>query len=252
MHSPTVDALSRAWQSVDCATNLAVLDVWADECPEFAGARGDFGAVHDAVIARPDQTLGFLVRRVQAGDADAELAGMVAIHQLLPGLSKRAVTNGGDLDQMIGHCWSTMATYPIDRSPTYVARGLIRDTAASYRACEWLDPHEGLGGLGPIDEQLEEAVWQGRVVHPVAGTAADAFVDATVDWTAEQLVRAALRLELISDETAEMLMAASGPHSPSKLVVAAEHGWDYPVLRQRCSRAVRLLSTIEPDRLAAA
>ncbi len=122
--SPHAVATARGWH-----LQVARLDSLDDLL--LAAGYGQSGrrADHDDEIVR--QLL--LVARSQP------LAARVLLQRLLPGLgsiARRRVRFGGDpvaaVDDLLAAAWTVICTFPVERRPTYLVAGLLRD--AEYHA----------------------------------------------------------------------------------------------------------------------
>lgn len=67
------------------------------------------------------------------------LAARILLQRLLPGLgaiTRRRLRHGGDpmatVDELLAAAWTVIRTYPVERRPTYLVAGLLRD--AEYHA----------------------------------------------------------------------------------------------------------------------
>jgi DNA-binding CsgD family transcriptional regulator len=117
--SPRALSAARSWSL--CIEHFASLD-------DLLVASG-FGQVARAAD-HDDALLGDLL----AAARHHPLAARVVLQRLLPGLSAIARRNTpvgtelvGSIDDLLAAAWTVIRTYPIDRRPTFVVAGLLRD-----------------------------------------------------------------------------------------------------------------------------
>lgn len=206
-----VDALNGEW------ARLAVLPApagWSGFLVGVgAGGGSTLGEVLDAVPAASDAVLGGLLAACAEGDA---LAGRVVVQAMLGKLVKMATRDGEhDLGAYVAALWEVVRAYPLGRRPHKVAANLALDTLKAVKR-------------------------GGRRLPVVVTDAVPTPAPRDPDPGGDRVLRAAVRLGLIDDETRELLSVVY-VDGRDRREVASARGITQEALRARCSRAVRAL-----------
>jgi len=218
--------LNREWQrhtEQDRQTPLR----WAALCPPLKGCL-DLNAVLECVSTAPDTILGFLIAQGSTGDA-------IAVRTVLQTMLGKLVLMAGSgtarqqphaLDDLIGHMWLRIISYPLQKRPESIAANLALDTLkAALR--DWRTTDSAVEAPA-----LPHLVADALELHQGAPTdAASAGTKALLD--------AAHHLGLISETTRDVLVAVYGPEELSGQHAAQRWGCTPQAIRSRCSRAVR-------------
>lgn len=193
-----------------------------------------------ATGAVQDQMLLALIRLAQAGH---QLAGRVVLQAMLPKLGRMTNrTNGNSSDSawiedrrhiVVAEFWDVLAHYPAGRRTTKVAGNLALDTLHRVTSPGARKPDR------PIDPaQLPEPDRQCHAMDdlPVPGhLTADSGLDEVLSWAIDH--------HAISKADAQLLTRVYLPHAGrwGTADVAREMGCTSAAIRQRCSRARRVL-----------
>ena len=205
----------------------------ADACRRWAsGAAALAGCTTPAEVlgrvgAAPDVVLAHLLGETVAGD---RLAGRVVLQALLPKVVRMAsVDPRAEVDDYVTAMWCEIASYPLARRPTSVAANLALDTLKAVRRERRPAPD-----LATPPHLLVVAADRGpaRVVGstPPGGGPSVGHV-----------LRSARRHRLLDPATNDLLQSvyAEGLSGES---AARRHELSPGAVRQRCSRALRVLA----------
>ena len=176
--SPLAAPAVRRWQRISrCPRRLASWTGWAPEVFGFLPADGDealeaLGLFGDRTDDRADQRLAALVRYA----AHDEWAAELTLHRLLVALVSIARRRGGHhpaghrgaFDELMAAAWIVIRTYPIDRRPSHVAAGLLREIEyqtfvrdarrhRSFRECS-VDPVTMTEPASPVPHPMDTVV----------------------------------------------------------------------------------------------
>lgn len=205
--------------------------LWAAQCTHLEGCL-TLDDVLKSVRAAPDTVLAFLVERAAAGD---EVATRTVLQTMLGKLVLMASSGSARqqphaLDDLVGHMWLRIKTYPLRARPQRIAANLTLDTLkAALR--DWRTTDSSVEVSSPPDF-VGEALESDRPHSPVDD----------LSLGTEALLDTAHRLGLISRTTRDVLMAVYGPEELSGQRAAERWGCSPQAIRSRCSRAVRDLA----------
>lgn len=207
---------------------------WASAHPVLAGC-GTPAHVVARARAAPDVVLGHLLAEAGAGD---RLAGRVVLQALLPKVVRMAAVDPeAEVDDYLTAMWCVIAAYPLARRPTAVAANLALDTLKAV--CRERRP---AADLVTAPHLVVVAVDQGP--DRLVGSSPQALGPSVT----HVLDRARAR-RLLDPATSDLLRSvyADGLSGES---AAQRHDLSPGVVRQRCSRALRVLAR-HADLLAA-
>jgi hypothetical protein len=242
--SPLYRQLTGEWVALNANTAVAItMRRWDRTEPSLTGYTRPADVVDAIDQASPDDKddlLASLVRLFQAGH---QLAGRVLLQAMLPKLARLAsqmVPRSSDTIRLedrqhivIAEFWQVLSTYPIRRRPRTVAGGLTLDTLHRITGTR----------SGPADIPVAPADLDAARSREPTPTVADGpdqtDLDHVLSWAVEQKVIAA--------ETARLLRTVylddDGRRNCGFDTAAAQWGLSPTAVRQRCSRAVRALTT---------
>ena len=169
--------------------------------------------------------------------ADGEqLAGRTVLQLMLGKAVRIAASHTGRADRdlleqlAVAALWDVIATYPITRRRVKVAANLSMDTLRQVVNELAPDRHEG----------AVEADTLATIAGDVDGQA-----DTVVDAELYEVLAWGIDTGAVSREDAALLTAVycTGPDNPGGPTAAAQFGLTWPAARQRCSRAIRKLTT---------
>ena len=198
---------------------------WAVAAPVLTGC-----ARPDEVLARvasaPDAVLGHLLAEAAAGE---RLAARVVLQALLPKVVRMAsVDPAAEVDDYLTSMWCMIAAYPLGRRPTSVAGNLALDTLKAVRR----ERHPEVDVVTAPDLVL--------LVADRRSSAAAGSPDRDGPSVARVLARA--RQHALLDERTRSLLHSVYAEGLSGESAAQRHGLTPGAVRQRCSRAVRVLA----------
>lgn len=199
---------------------------WAVGTRELQGCER-VADVLDRVARAPDPVLGRLLAEAAAGDV---LAGRVVLQGLLPKVVLMAsVDPRAEVDDYLTAMWCAIAGYPLARRPTSVAANLALDTLKAVHR-ERPAPPDVVTSPDVVLRAADQR--HGQVVGRVPGTGGPSAVD---------VLDRARQHRLVDPATTELLRSvyADGLSGEG---AAERHGLSPGAVRQRCSRAVRVLA----------
>jgi len=199
---------------------------WAEGTAALVGC-GTPAEVLDRVAGAPDAVLARLLASAAEGD---RLAARVVLQALLPKVVRMAsVDPGAEVDDYVAAMWCSVATYPVARRPTSVAANLALDTLKAVHRQRHPAP----------DVVTSPEVVLQAADHPHAAVVGRA-ADRTGPSAADVLDRARQH-RLVDPATTDLLRSvyADGLSGAS---AARRHGLSPGAVRQRCSRAVKVLA----------
>lgn len=183
---------------------------WRSLCDDpapWSPAGLTLGEVLDAIPDDPDRQLLALVLRCQGG---CTLAGRIVVQALLGRLVLMA---GRDTrvscDDLVAAVWVRMATYPVARRRRAVASNLTLDAR-------------------------KDVLRERRILRPVPDP------QPRDDLSATAMLRAAMSLRLVTDETADVLASVYADGLTSR-DAGVRHGLSAQAVRWRCSHGVRMM-----------
>ncbi|GAA3565623.1 hypothetical protein GCM10022197_21880 [Microlunatus spumicola] len=199
---------------------------WADGSVELAGCARP-SDVLDRVARAPDVVLGWLLAYAAGGD---DLAARVVLQALLPKVVRMAAVDPrAEVDDYVAAMWCSVAAYPLVRRPTSVAANLALDA---------------LKAVHRLRHPAPDVVTSPEVVLQAADHAHGAVVgradDVAGPSVAEVLDRAR-RHRLVDPATGDLLRSVYAD-GLSRASAARRHGLSPGAVRQRCSRAVKVLA----------
>jgi DNA-directed RNA polymerase specialized sigma24 family protein len=207
---------------------------WASDSAVLAGCATP-AQVLGRVGAAPDVVLGHLLREASAGD---RLAARVVLQALLPKVVRMAsVDPGAEVDDYVTAMWCEIAAYPLARRPASVAANLALDTLKAVRR-----ERRPAADVATPPHLVVLAADRGptRVVgsSPLAPGPGVAHV-----------LERARRHRLLDPATSDLLQSVYAEGLSGELA-ARRHDLSPGAVRQRCSRALRVLAR-HADLLAA-
>lgn len=230
MPSKVVHQLDSEWKR---AVEIHRLEpaFWASQCPHLETCL-TLDDVLGCVSAAPDPVLAFLVGRAVAGD---EVATRTVLQTMLGKLVLMAGTGvarqqSHALDDLVGHMWLRIKTYPLSTRPQRIAANLALDTLKA-----------ALRDWRTTDSSIEVSAPPNLVDETLDSRSLDALGDEFSPST-EALLGTAHRLGLISQTTHDVLVAVYGPEELSGQRAAERWNCSPQAIRSRCSRAVRDLA----------
>jgi DNA-directed RNA polymerase specialized sigma24 family protein len=225
-HSVVAD-LNREW--VYLSEEADQVTVWVGRHPVLAGCR-TLGEVLAAVSRDPDPVLGALIRESLGGSVSA---ARTVLQAMLGKVVLMAQTDpAAGVHDYIAAMWERIRTYPINRRPAHIAANLALDARKLARrekrgaalASPW---PPGAGFAEVVDRQwVRDGVDHNRDIAML---------------TVGDVIRAALELELIDDDSGNLLRTVYGKGLTSR-EAASQHRLTSSTVRWRCSRAVRILA----------
>jgi DNA-directed RNA polymerase specialized sigma24 family protein len=199
---------------------------WAEGTAELAGC-GSPADVLDRVAGAPDVVLGGLLAGAARGD---RLAARVVLQALLPKVVRMAsVDPRAEVDDYVAAMWCSVAAYPVARRPTSVAANLALDTLKAVHRQRHPAPDVVTSPevvLQAADHPHAAVV--GRTVDPAGPSVAD-----VLDRARQHRLVDPATTDLLRSVYADGLSGASA---------ARRHGLSPGAVRQRCSRAVKVLA----------
>lgn len=231
-HGTIVEALNRDWdEQVD--RHRGPVHRWSRRHGALTGCES-LAEVLLAVRVQPDAVLGALLTEVSTGD---QLAARAVLQALLGRMVQMAGRDrAAGIDDYVSALWCQIHTYPLASRPERVAANLALDTLKSVvRDRRWL--REGEVSPWPPELFCEE-----RLGWPVAND------DRTL--SGQEVLRAGVDRGLIDVSTHAVLVSVYIDELNG--AEAADRHWTSAAsVRNRCSRAVRRLSTHRDELLAA-
>jgi hypothetical protein len=199
---------------------------WASGAEALAGCASPAEVVA-RVGAAPDAVLGHLLGEAAAGD---RLAGRVVLQALLPKVVRMAsVDRGAEVDDYLTAMWCEIAAYPLARRPSSVAANLALDTLKAVRR----ERHPAADLATPPHLVVVAADRRpARLVGPSPYGAGPSV--------AHVLARA--RRHLLVDPAVSDLLQSVYADGLSGESAARRHDLSPGAVRQRCSRALRVLA----------
>lgn len=235
------------WVRLNALASSAVAVLkWGRLEPVLAGYRSPadlVDAVDDASPAGKDEILGALIGLFQAGH---QLAGRVVLQSMLIKLGRITLrTRGTSSDNAwtedrrhiaVAEFWDVLANYPLQRRPRKIAANLALDTLHRVTA-----ETRGQQPARPVDptELIEEYTGRLLTITP----ADPSQVGLSVHDDLVQVVTWAVSRDIITREDAELLVQVylPEPGTSGTATAAARLGLTDAAIRQRCSRARKLL-----------
>lgn len=216
------------------ARAVAACRRWASGATVLAGCVTP-AEVLARVAAAPDVVLGHLLREAAAGDP---LAGRVVLQALLPKVVRMAsVDQRAEVDDYVTAMWCVIAAYPVARRKASVAANLALDTLKAVRR-----------ERGPVVDLATPphlvVVAADRGPARVVGSSPRAAGPSVA-----QLLERARRHRLVDPPTSDLLHSVYAEGLSGELA-ARRHELSPGAVRQRCSRALRVLAR-HADLLAA-
>lgn len=256
VESPLFRQLITEWVSLNTlASSSAAVHKWGRLEPALVGHHTPadvVDAVDAAAPAGKDEILGALIRLFQAGH---QLAGRVVLQSMLIKLGRITLrTRGTSSDNAwtedrrhiaVAEFWDVLATYPIQRRPHKIAANLSLDTL--HRVTGETRGQQPARPVDPTDLPEEHS---GRLMTVVAVD--PERVGLSVDDDLVQVVTWAVARDVITREDAQLLVQVylPIPGTSGTSAAAAHLGVSDAAIRQRCSRARRLLVTAVREELA--
>lgn len=246
IESPLFRQLITEWVALNALpSSAAAVHKWGRLEPVLADHRvpGDLvDAVDDASPTGKDEILGALIRLFQAGH---QLAGRVVLQSMLIKIGRitlrtRATSSDNAWAEdrrhvAVAEFWDVLANYPLQRRPQKIAANLGLDTLHRLTG-----ETRGQGPDRPLDptELPEES---GRLLTATFADPED--VGLSVDADLVQVVTWAVGRDVITAADAELLVQVylPAPGTSGTASAAARLGLSDVAVRQRCSRARRLL-----------
>lgn len=243
------------WVSLNAlASSAAAILKWGRLEPALAGYHSP-GALVDAVdaadAAGKDEILGALIRLFQAGH---QLAGRVVLQSMLIKLGRITLrTRGTSSDNAwaedrrhiaVAEFWDVLSAYPIARRPHKIAANLALDTLHRLTG-----ETRGQQPARPLDPTELPEEHSGRLM--AAARIEPGRVGLSVDDDLVQVVTWAVSRDVITREDAELLVQVylPQPGTSGTATAAAQLGLSDAAVRQRCSRARKLLVVAVRDEL---
>ncbi len=235
--SPVLRQLDREW--LDLQDDRAARAACAGWAARHAGLRGCSGPAE--VLARvagdPDAVLLALLEEAVAGDA---LAARVVLQALLPKMVRMAALDRtAEVDDYVTALWCEVVAYPVRRRRASVAANLALDTLKAVQR----DRRPRLDVAVP--PHLVVLAADRRPGHLVGSPPASA-----PGPSAAEVLRVAREHHLVDPGTRELLSSVYA-EGLSGDAAARRHGLSPAAVRNRCSRAVRVLAR-HPELLAGA
>lgn len=256
IESPLFRQLITEWVSLNTlASSSAAVHKWGRMEPALAGHHlpADLvDAVDEASPAGKDELLGALIRLFQAGH---QLAGRVVLQSMLIKLGRITLrTRGTSTDNAwaedrrhiaVAEFWDVLSAYPLQRRPRKIAANLALDTL--HRVTGETRGQQPARPVDPTDLTEEHA---GHRLM-TAGTADPERVGLSVDDDLVQVVTWAVARDVITAEDAQLLVQVylPVPGTSGTAAAAAHLGLSDAAVRQRCSRARKLLVNAVRDEL---
>ncbi len=243
------------WVSLNALTSsAAAVHKWGRLEPALSGYRVPADLV-DAVDAAPsegkDAILGALIRLFQQGH---QLAGRVVLQSMLIKLGRITLrTRGTSSDNAwaedrrhiaVAEFWDVLANYPLQRRPHKIAANLALDTLHRVTG-----ETRGQQPARPVDPTEIPEEYSGRLVATPPPD--PSRVGVSVDNDLVQVVTWAVSRNVITREDASLLVHVylPTPGTSGTATAAAHLGLSEAAIRQRCSRARRLLVTAVREEL---
>lgn len=245
------------WVSLNALpSSAAAVHKWGRLEPVLTGYRVPANLV-DAVDAAPadgkDEILGALIRLFQAGH---QLAGRVVLQSMLIKLGRITLrTRGTSSDNAwaedrrhiaVAEFWDVLANYPLERRPRKIAANLALDTLHRITG-----ETRGQQPARPVDPTEIPDEHSGRLM--ATAPADPSRIGLSVDDDLVQVVSWAVSRDVITREDAELLVQVylPEPGTSGTAAAAARRGLTDAAIRQRCSRARKLLVAAVRDELRA-
>jgi len=228
------------------SSSAAAILKWGRLEPALAGyhSPGDLvDAVDAATPDGKDEILGALIRLFQAGH---QLAGRVVLQSMLIKLGRITLrTRGTSSDNAwaedrrhiaVAEFWDVLSGYPIARRPHKIAANLALDTLHRLTG-----ETRGQQPARPLDPTELPEEHSGRLM--AAARIQPGRVGLSVDDDLVQVVTWAVSRDVITREDAELLVQVylPQPGTSGTATAAAQLGLSDAAVRQRCSRARKLL-----------
>lgn len=255
--SPLYHQLITEWAGLNALPSARdAVQRWAhrDETLSSFARPGDIvDAIDAASPADKDAVLAALVALFHDRH---QLAGRVILQAMLPKLSRLASgsrPNAADAatiedrrHAVIAEFWDVLTHYPLARRPTTVAGNLALDTlhrlgGARHPSAEIAVAPDVVDALSHRTGAAERCTRStGEMRGPLGGLSTDGDLTEVTSW--------ALARRVITSAEADLIVTIYTPHSGAHgaygfTAVATELGITTAAVRQRCSRAVRRLTT---------
>lgn len=248
--SPLITALLHEWVELNTSRPAAItVQRWARQQPVLNGATRPADIVDAAENpASRDAIMLALIRLTKAGE---HLAGRILLQQMMPALvnigrrhhvaDSAAETrtwnqNRDDRQIIIATFWEVISNYPDDRRTTKIAANLALDTLLQVSRI--------------IDRHLHE-IPSDKIAHYSPNPPPERLRE-TADTELPELLRGAIATGTLTADAADMLHSIYGLRE-SPRDYSQRTGLTYDTVRQRCTRAKRVLqqaAVAEPVTLA--
>lgn len=184
------------------------------------------GEVLARVTTAPDAVLGHLLHEASAGD---RLAARVVLQALLPKVVRMAsVDPGAAVDDYVTAMWCQIVTYPCARRPASVAANLALDTLKAVRR-----ERRPAADLATPPHLVVVAADRGPARVVGSSSSAGPCV--------AHVLEGARRHRLVDPATSDLLHSVYADGLSGELA-ARRHDLSPGAVRQRCSRALRVLA----------
>jgi DNA-directed RNA polymerase specialized sigma24 family protein len=230
--SRVVWELNQEWRSL--GGDVEPVSDWATRHPALAGHR-DLDGVLSAIRSDPDGVLSALLVEARAGSATAARTVLQAMLGKI--VLMWSADPAAEIDAYLLAMWECISSYPINRRPHHIAANLALDTRKRARRGRDNSASDNSASIVPWPPGASFA----DVVDRARAREVVDHADEVAVLTAGDVIRAALELELIDPAAGAMLgsVYADGLTSGQ---AAGRHHTSAAVVRQRCSRAVRVLA----------